>query len=164
MTSVCFVLFLQRSWPALASQSCPSQDRRGIRNVPITELQLVKRRFLGSWKRQFKTKSNKQAKGKETKTNKQAKRKNDLWGLWMAKKSRATLWTNKILHQNRCRLVATVVISLDLFFFSSKAQGDPLLKSKRLDLGAEPPRIKLCWVVLLPRVQNTCIYEHVPQK
>ena len=43
----------------------------------------------------------------------------------MAKKSRATLWTNKILDQNRCRLVAAVVTSLDLvfFFFSSKAQG-----------------------------------------
>ena len=83
----------------------------------------------------------------------------------MAKKSRATLWTTKILDQTRCRLVAAVVISLDLFFFfSSKVQGDPLLKSKRLDLGAEPPRIKLCWVLLLPRVQNTCIHEHVPQK
>ena len=111
-------LFLQRSWSALASQSCPSQDRRGIRNVPITELQLVKRRFLGSWKRQFKTKSNKQTskrKRNEKQTNKQKKK--DLWGLWMAKKSRATLWTNKILDQNRCRLVAAVVTSLDLFFF-----------------------------------------------
>ena len=71
-------LFLQRSWPALASQSCPSQDRRGIRNVPITELQLVKRRFLGSWKRQFKTKSNKQTskrKRNEKQTNKQKKKK-----------------------------------------------------------------------------------------
>ena len=62
--------------------------------------------------------ANKQAKGKERKTNKQAKKKNDdLWGLWMAKKSRATLWTNKILDQNRCQLVAAVVTSLDLFFF-----------------------------------------------
>ena len=42
----------------------------------------------------------------------------------MAKKSRATLWTNKISDQNRCRLVAAVVTSLE-FFFSSKAQGDP---------------------------------------
>ena len=44
----------------------------------------------------------------------------------MAKKSRATLCTNKILDHNRCRLVAAVVISLDFFFFSTKAQGDPL--------------------------------------
>ena len=43
----------------------------------------------------------------------------------MAKKSRAILCTNEILDQNRCRLVAAVVTSLDLFFFSSKAQGDP---------------------------------------
>ena len=35
----------------------------------------------------------------------------------MAKKSRATLWTNTILDQNRCRLVAAVVTSLELFFF-----------------------------------------------
>ena len=62
----------------------------------------------------------------------------------MAKKSRVTLRTKKILDQNRCRLVAAVVTSLDLFFYSPKTQGDPLLKSKRLDLGAEPPRIKLC--------------------
>ena len=68
----------------------------------------------------------------------------------MAKKSRATLWTNKTLDQNRCRLVAVVVTSLE-FFFSSKAQGNPLLKSKRLDLGAEPPRINLCWVLLPPQ-------------
>ena len=68
----------------------------------------------------------------------------------MAKKSRATLWTNKILDQNRCRLVAAVVISLD-FFFSTKAQGDPILKSQRLDLGAEPPCVKLCWVLLPPQ-------------
>ena len=40
----------------------------------------------------------------------------------MAKKSRSTS-TNKILDQNRCRLVAAVVISLD-FFFSTKAQVD----------------------------------------
>ena len=75
----------------------------------------------------------------------------------MAKKSRATLWTNKILDQNRCRLVAAVVTSLDLFFFSSEAQGDPLLKSKRLDLGAEPPVQNFVEYSSLPRVQNTCI-------
>ena len=40
----------------------------------------------------------------------------------MAKKSRSTLWTNKILDQNRCRLVAAVVISLD-FFLVPKPRG-----------------------------------------
>ena len=76
-----------------------------------------------------------------------------MWGLWMAKKSRATLWTNTILDQNRCRLVAAVVTSLELFFFFRvpKPRGDPLLKSKRLDLGAEPPCVKLCWVLLPPQ-------------
>ena len=92
------IFVLQTSWPALAWQSCLSQGRRGIQNLHITELQLVKHYFLGSWKRQFKTKSNKQIrerKRNEKQTNKQ--KKYHLWGLWMAKKSRATLWTNKTL-------------------------------------------------------------------
>ena len=32
---LCLFLFLPRSWPALASQSCSSQVRRRIRNLPI---------------------------------------------------------------------------------------------------------------------------------
>ena len=72
-----FCFCKQTSWSALARQSCSSHGRRGIQNLPITELQLVKRRFLGSWKRQFKTKSNKQQtrerKRNEKQTNKQKK-------------------------------------------------------------------------------------------
>ena len=32
---LCLFLFLQRSWPALATGSCSSQGRRGIRNLPF---------------------------------------------------------------------------------------------------------------------------------
>ena len=68
----------ETSWPALTWQSWSSQGRRGKQNLPITELQLVKRRFLGSWKREFKTKSNKQTrerKSNEKQTNKQKKKR-----------------------------------------------------------------------------------------